>query len=631
FKVEQPGLYYLRMEADTRAGRRVVEETFQSDPTAQFIIDRFDYPTRIFPPVAYPVRLAITPRADFVGLVREQVPANFIISHITADGRLVPDLDRPNRQFIEWSVDWKQRQTYFLGYTFDAPDISPALFLTGPLAIGGDPLRGADFVEPRQWQMASDAVNIRVQGTLYSNEGTTVIDCNAANKTVKLEVNNTAGYTTTCTAVGGTYDFGTTISVNASDVLTIYISGATEKGSRTTRVAGTPADIAGADIYQNRAIVSHEDTGPITNTNLDNWDGGNDADVPYTVTTGALTVASGRKLIVWTGKTFTPGGTVTTTAASTAGNPDGDVLIQSTATLSMGTNALSVGGDFTNSGTFSKSTGQTTTFTATGTSFAIEDGTSNFDSVTFSGTGGGWSFSSAVILDVDLTMTAGTLSGTNNVTVNGGDATGAGTINLTGGTFLIDGAGNFGSTTSWTFSSLTFGDGVGTATTTAASTSTITVTSVMTIAASQTLSAGSKTYTLSGSGTPFVVSGTFTRATSTVNYTGTSATTIKSGITYNNLGIGISDANSVTYSYSAAVTGANGATTVATGDTFSVGARFDVGDSSTPTATLTINGTISGASYMQYFSSTAFPVGGTMSLILWMNGGATGSQSLSAR
>ena len=77
------------------------------------------------------------------------------------------------------------------------------------------------------------------------------------------------------------------------------------------------------------------------------------------------------KLIVWTGKTFTPGGTVTTPASTTQANPGGDILIQTSAVLDMGSNALNIGGDFTNSGTFTKSAEQTTVYTATGTGFVV--------------------------------------------------------------------------------------------------------------------------------------------------------------------------------------------------------------------------------------------------------------------
>lgn len=57
---------------------------------------------------------------------------------------------------IIWNVDLKKGQMISLGYTFDAPDISPELFLLGPLTFR-DQSNANIFQERRQWQIASDA------------------------------------------------------------------------------------------------------------------------------------------------------------------------------------------------------------------------------------------------------------------------------------------------------------------------------------------------------------------------------------------------------------------------------------------------------------------------------------------
>lgn len=170
YRVETAGVYHLRMEATTRAGKRVVEETFQSDPGVAFDVDRFDYPTRIYPPAKYPVRIAITPQRDFVGVVRENMPADFVLEEVFPGATIFPDPDDTSRVIIEWNVEWKGGETYFVGYRFDAPDISPALFLAGPMSIGGDAIRGSEFTEPRQWQIASDAVT--ANGNIYYGDTT---------------------------------------------------------------------------------------------------------------------------------------------------------------------------------------------------------------------------------------------------------------------------------------------------------------------------------------------------------------------------------------------------------------------------------------------------------------------------
>jgi hypothetical protein len=170
--------------------------------------------------------------------------------------------------------------------------------------------------------------------------------------------------------------------------------------------------------------VSHLDAGPITNTNLDIYDSGQNADIPYTVTAGNLVLPDMVNLWVATG-TFTPGGTITTDPASTAGPAeDGDIWIDGV--LNMGTHALSVGGNFTCTGNFSESgSPHVTTFTATSAGHYINLGTGNLDNVTFNGSGGGWSFSdTSNTIDGDITVTAGTVSCSNSLTVNGGDVTG---------------------------------------------------------------------------------------------------------------------------------------------------------------------------------------------------------------
>ncbi|MBX4191715.1 MAG: hypothetical protein KW804_02875, partial [Candidatus Doudnabacteria bacterium] len=101
-------------------------------------------------------------------------------------------------------------------------------------------------------------------------------------------------------------------------------------------------------------------------------------------------------------------------------------------------------------------------------------------------------------LSGDLTPT-GTVQGTGSITVSGGDVNSTGIINMTGGTFLVGGTGTFGgSNSTWTFNNLTFGGGSTATTTTGSGSGAITVSGSMTVAANQTLDAGSKTWDLYG-------------------------------------------------------------------------------------------------------------------------------------
>ncbi|MFA6552948.1 MAG: hypothetical protein WCT27_00805 [Patescibacteria group bacterium] len=297
----------------------------------------------------------------------------------------------------------------------------------------------------------------RLYGTIYTNEGTSAYNCSANNLTVKLVVNGTPTQTAICTSAGGT--FNTYAGGTSGQPIIAYIDGETPKAVTVSRY-GADATINGFNLYQNEVIVRHEDAGPVTNANLGTYDADNDNDIPYSSNTNNLTVNANTKLYVWANKTFTPGGTVTTTASASSVGLGGDIYIGAGGTLSMGSNALSVGGDYYNDGTYSHSGTQTTTFTATGTGFTIHSNSSPFHNLTFNGSGGDWTETDALAIDNDLAMTNGSLLGSQNISV-GGSATGASAITLSGGTFTHapTTAANFGTTsgsTNWTFSTLTF-------------------------------------------------------------------------------------------------------------------------------------------------------------------------------
>jgi hypothetical protein len=245
--------------------------------------------------------------------------------------------------------------------------------------------------------------------------------------------------TTTCSTLTGAFTFSEIVihTIPASPMV-IYFKGVSGNyGSNVNRYSGS-GNVSGIVVRKNAAILQHDDSGPITNADLNSWDNDNDPDVNYVVNNGNLTVESGSKLIINTNDTFTPDGTVTV---------NGDLIV----------------------------------------------------------------------------MSGATLNGTSNVTVKGGYATGEGTINLTGGTFTLDGAGYFGGNSNWTFYNLTFGGDSNVETTVATGTGEITVSNVLTIGQNQTLNAGSKKWNLLGTGTPFVINGNFNASNSTFTYIGQSS------------------------------------------------------------------------------------------------------------
>ncbi len=150
------------------------------------------------------------------------------------------------------------------------------------------------------------ASTISVSGTVYTNEGTTTM---GAGKTVSVSVNGAAAAGNTTTASDGTYTISSITSV-ASDVLTVYLDGNTEKGATVT--VGSGSNLTGIDIYQNDLITRCDNSCSLTNANLSTADNNGDADISsvYSVTGSDLTLASGNSLFIPSGRTFAPGGNI---------------------------------------------------------------------------------------------------------------------------------------------------------------------------------------------------------------------------------------------------------------------------------------------------------------------------------
>jgi hypothetical protein len=335
-------------------------------------------------------------------------------------------------------------------------------------------------------------------------------------------------------------DAGTTYIIAFKEIKPVSVYGAS-----FNRYAGA-GDIANFDIYQDRAIVRHDDAGPITNADINNYDTDQNSQIKAGVASGNLTVPAIQMLYIWPNSSFRPGGQVILQPGSPAAAIGGDLLINGGSIFNAEGNAVSVGGDWTNLGDFQSNAGETVSFTATSTGFSIATGGFGFKNLSFTGVGGGWSFAGDATVNGNLDMAAGTLSGTDNILVKGGSATGDGTINLTGGTFTLDGSGDFGGATDWSFNALEIGDSVWTDASSKVGTNDILVRGIMTINNNQTLDAGATTWTLAASGTPFVMSGGMDPQASTFKFAATDHTYITPA-TFYNLELSPSGAGSPTY------------------------------------------------------------------------------------
>ncbi len=281
------------------------------------------------------------------------------------------------------------------------------------------------------------AALITVAGTVYSDEGVTVSGvCDGVTTNIRLVVAGLTTYDATCNASTGAYSISN-VAFSPLDTLTLYINGETE---RAANVSVSPiSSISNMHLYENRVIVRHENTSPITIADMADWDSGDDADIPFTATDASpdtLTLPANTKLIVWSTKTFAPGGNVTVSGGGAGAAYDGTLEVQNNATFrAAGTEAHAVGGSFifeTNAQFVAASS--TITMTTTGAARTIDTNANSFHNLTVTGSGS-WNVTDPTLTILgSYTQSAGALTlptGTTTVgaafAVNGGSITGAST------------------------------------------------------------------------------------------------------------------------------------------------------------------------------------------------------------
>jgi hypothetical protein len=500
-----------------------------------------------------------------------------------------------------------------------------------------------------------------ITGNVYEDEATTALTvCDGSGQMIAMSINGGAAQTGSCADANGSFTINTGQSYpSAGSRIYIWVDGATACNANNANSCATTVikysgtgDITDAIVRRNRLIIRDDGVTNVTNANLATLDHDIDTDIVYSVDgLNNLVVEDNIKVIVNSGDTFAPGASVTTSPSGSASGTDGDILIESGATLNMAGSALSVGGDLVNSGTLSASS-NTVTFSATATGHTISGVSSGLGFVTFNGVGGGWSFSGTTNL-AGVTLSNGTLSsgnnalnitgdfsinsggtysgsGTGTTTING-SFTGAGVVNLSAGGVeqRVNQARNFGMTSgsnNWIFNNLTFSNSHSSAgftiTTQTGGTGGITVTGNLLIGkagdfagAVTTLDAGNKVWTLSSTSNPFVIlsspQGVLSGSTSTFEFTG-NGVAIPSSTGYNNLSLKPNGASqqvlsSGTFTLSGGLLigdGTNAGATLATNNpiintastTIAAGATLTTGNGAlSVTGDVTVHGTLSGS------------------------------------
>jgi|GEM_PF-2596036 len=214
YNVKGTGNYSLNLTAITKNGIRSIYDTIIVQDSVPFDVVR-QGATRIYPLAIYSMNFTIKANQNYQGIVTEKVPSVFKIT--PKEGMQVTE--QGLEKTISWQVDFMQGNTYELSYEFDAPDVSPFLFLAGSLQIDS-------WQEARQWQIASDQVKFTSRGvgdialTVLSNTSYVIAIVNETrsytigNNTMFAVMNTTGATITAPIEIGTTVGWMSRIDVD---------------------------------------------------------------------------------------------------------------------------------------------------------------------------------------------------------------------------------------------------------------------------------------------------------------------------------------------------------------------------------------------------------------------------------
>jgi hypothetical protein len=161
-------MYKMRLSATTRNGTHEITDSFEVRDAVPFDVHR-EGPTRILPTELYEVTITVKANQDFTGAIVEPVPASFVITNQSEVKEITQNVagtvpataggggseTEPGTSYVTWSnVSLKKGKTYEFSYTYDAPNVSPEFWLTGPLrfyeAASAEGTQNSTAVEPTQ-------------------------------------------------------------------------------------------------------------------------------------------------------------------------------------------------------------------------------------------------------------------------------------------------------------------------------------------------------------------------------------------------------------------------------------------------------------------------------------------------
>jgi len=160
------GVYKVKLSYSSPYGTKEIMDQFEVRDDSPFEIERVG-PTRIYPSADYSMKIQVRADQDFNGDITEVVPESFSIFNFQFS--ISNKIPNPKSQIINSNigqsvtlkdVEIKKGDLFEFSYIFDAPDVSPAFYLLGPLKV-------ADFSEARRWQIASDALETRANSVQF--------------------------------------------------------------------------------------------------------------------------------------------------------------------------------------------------------------------------------------------------------------------------------------------------------------------------------------------------------------------------------------------------------------------------------------------------------------------------------
>ena len=153
YTFDSPGEYEVAVSVDNGSGLKTITDTITVEDNPQLVVDR-RAATRLYPfnesdAPDSPMKIGVEFSGDFAGTITETIPEGFAVADVSNDGVF----DAGNRT-ISWDVSAQAAERVELSYTYDAPDVSPALYEVGELRATDED--GTTHTEQRQWHIAND-------------------------------------------------------------------------------------------------------------------------------------------------------------------------------------------------------------------------------------------------------------------------------------------------------------------------------------------------------------------------------------------------------------------------------------------------------------------------------------------